>query len=459
MPTTPPLSPSGTRSPEPQPARRDRRRWRIRAVVTLVTVLAVALGQTSAQLTVDKPTAGGSARPTSPSSDDQSAKLVPSAPGWPLAPPELTRLPYVRTETPVPTSDAPAVTPDPTPAPPTPAPAAPNTPAPPPPIVTAGIWIGGAELARLPTSGRAWDSVVDAAADADTNGDVSDQDSTHDQATLAAALVTARTGQQRDRAVAALESAIGTEQDGDGRWLEVGRNMLGYIIAADLLGIRSGPVYDWLASFRTMRLAHNNSGQPITFRESAWSSGSNASAQEGAVYAALGVYLKDASMQRWSWDAFRRYAGDRSSPHRITSNSDIWQQTPADPVGIQNTGATRDGCSIDGAISNDMSRGSDDVCDPGYTQYPWVGMEGAVPAAMILSRAGYPAWDAGNRALRRAAVYMMGLTESTGDEEWYDAGRAPEIKHLLNRVYGLGYPASYPVGGGRTIGFTDYTHP
>ena len=164
-------------------------------------------------------------------------------------------------------------------------------------------------------------------------------------------------------------------------------------------------------------------------------------------------------MQRWSWDAFRRYAGDRSSPHRISSNSDIWQQTPADPVGIQNTGATRDGCSIDGAISNDMSRGSDDVCDPDYTQYPWVGLEGAVPAAMVLSRAGYPAWDVADRALRRAAVYLKRLRDASGQSEWYDNGRAPEIKHLLNRVYGLGYPVEYSVGGGRTIGFTDYTHP
>jgi hypothetical protein len=323
----------------------------------------------------------------------------------------------------------------------------------------AGVWIGGAELAWLPTSGPAWESVVDAAADAGTNGNVSDQDSNHDQATLAAALYTARTGQQRARAVAALESAIGTERDGDGRWLEVGRNLLGYIIAADLLGIRSGPVYDWLASFRTMRLAHNNSGQPITFRESAWQSGSNASAQEGAVYAALGVYLKDTSMQRWSWDAFRRYAGDRSSQHRISSNSDIWQQNPDDPVGIQNPGATRNGCSIDGAISNDMSRGSDDVCDPGYTQYPWVGLEGAVPAAMVLSRAGFPAWDVADRALRRAAVYLKRLRDASGESEWYDNGRAPEIKHLLNRVYGLGYPVEYTVGGGRTVGFTDWTHP
>ena len=351
---------------------------------------------------------------------------------------------------------APPATPPPAPTPP---PATPAPPPPPPPAATAGVWIGLGDLRNLPTSGAAWNSIVDWAEQADTDGNVSDQDSNHDQATLAAALYAARTGQGRERAIAALESAIGTEQGGDRRWLEVGRNLLGYIIAADVLGIRSGPVYDWLASFRTMRLRHNNSGELITLRQSAWSSGSNASAQEGAVATALAVYLGDQELLQWSWNAFRRYAGDRTSPHRITSNSDAWQAVPSDPVGIQNSGAKKDGCSIDGAISNDMSRGGDDVCDPGYTQYPWVGLEGAVPAAMILSRQGFPAWDVSDRALRRAAVYLHSLVDVTGEGEWYDADRAADIKHLLNRRYGLGYPVRYPVGGGRTVGFTDWTHP
>lgn len=322
--------------------------------------------------------------------------------------------------------------------------------------VTVGVWISSADLLRQPMSGAAWTSVVNAA-NIETTAAVGDQDSRHDQETLAAAIYAARTGLKRDRAMAALQSAIGTERGG--RWLAVGRNLLSYVVAADLLGIRSGPVYDWLASFRTMRLAHNTSGEPVTFRESAWNSGSNASSQEGAAYVALAVYLRDADMLAWSWNAFRRYAGDRTSPHAIRSNSDAWQQVPSDPVGIQNAGATANGCSIDGAVSNDMSRGGEDVCSPVYTQYPWVGLEGAVPAAMILERAGYPAWGVANKALRRAAVYLMSLRNATGDANWYDGDRSPEIKHLLNRVYGLGYPGNYPVGAGRIIGYTDYTHP
>jgi S-layer homology domain len=319
-----------------------------------------------------------------------------------------------------------------------------------------GFWVTHDEIRRQPTSGSAWNRIVSAASMAGGDADVSDQDSDHDQWTLAAAIYTVRTGHQRDRAVGALERAIGTEQGG--RWLAVGRNLTGYIIAADLLGIRSGRAHDWLASFRTMRLEHNNSGEPITFRASAWESGSNASAQEGAAYTALAMYLNDGSMKRWSWDAFRRYAGDRTSPHRITSNSDVWQQVPSDPVGIQNVGARRSGCSIAGAISNDMSRGGSNVCRPGYTAYPWVGLEGAVPAAVMLTRSGYSAFTVSNSALKRAAGYLMNLRRATGNVEWYDADRAPEIKHVLNRAYGMAYPVQYPVAGGRTVGFTDYTH-
>lgn len=323
-----------------------------------------------------------------------------------------------------------------------------------------GIWIGSQALAQRPMSGAAWNSLVAAAEGATPNGaNLSDQDSNHDVATLAAALVAARTGvaKDRQRAIAALEGAIGTEQGT--RWLAIGRNLGAYVIAADVLDIRSGPVHDWLRGFLTKRLAHNNDGGSIMLRESAWSSGSNASAQEGFVHAALAAYFGDSGELAWAWNGFRRYAGDRTSPHRMSSNSSYWQADPSDPVGIQNRGATKDGCRLDGAISNDMSRGGEDACVPGYTQYPWVGLNGAVPAAVILARAGYPAWTVGDAALFRAADYLAWLPTVTANPEWYDDGRAAQLKHLLNVAYDLQAPLHLPTGVGQTVGFTDWTHP
>lgn len=320
------------------------------------------------------------------------------------------------------------------------------------------IWISKGELMQLPMSGNPW-KVVASTSTVGTDANVSDQDSNHDIKTMGAALYAVRTGNTsaRKRAVDALTSAIGTESGS--RWLAIGRNLGGYIIAADILDIRSGPIYDWLASFMTKSLAHDNTGVPITIRKAAWASGSNASAQEGFVHAALAAYLENSAELLWGWTAMRRYLGDRTSPHKITSNNASWQQIPTDPVGIQNKGAIKNGILIDGAISNDMSRGCDLKWPPCYTQYPWVGLEGAVPAAVIFSRAGYDSWNAVNMALKRAAIFLHRARVDSGDVAWYDTSRANEIKHILNKKYGLTFPKGACKVTARTVSFTDWAMP
>jgi hypothetical protein len=334
------------------------------------------------------------------------------------------------------------------PPPPAPAPA-PRSPGP-------GLWISRTELKDLPMSGSAWDAML-AVAEGDLGtADVSDQDSTHDTGTLACALAAARTGNAdlRAKAVTALESAIGTEEGA--RWLAIGRNLGAYVIAADVLEIHSGPIHDWLASFLTRTLQDNNTDEQVMAGN--WSSGSNASAQMGFVTAALSVHTKDSARLASGWDGYRRYCGDRTSPVEETSNSGAWQAVPSDPVGIQNKGATKDGCRLDGAIGNDMHRGGDNVCSPTWTQYPWVGLEGAVPAALVFARAGYPAWDVADKAIRRALDYLWFLRQSTGNSDWFDGTRSNECVYLVNRAYGTNFPCSLPVASGRTFGFSDWTH-
>jgi hypothetical protein len=422
-------------------------------VIEVVAAIAPALTPVTATAT---PGSAGTPAPTAPT-----ATVLPT-PTATVQPTPTTTVQPTPTTTVAPIS-VPAASSGPTPTPvpitsPTPVPIS-HTPVPSAaPVAAAGshVWLSTTALLALPMHGAAWDRVA-ATRFVGANANVSDQDSNHDIATMGAALYAVRTGDQatRDRVIAALTAAIGTEAGG--RWLAVGRNLGAYVIAADLIGIRSGPIHNWLAQFMTRTLAHNNSGAQITFRQSAWSSGSNASAQEGFAYTALAAYLGDRSALDWSWTAYRRYVGDRSSPHRISSNSDAWQLSPSDPVGIQNAGATKNGCSIGGAISNDMSRGGDDLCAPAFTQYPWVGLEGAVPAALVFERAGYPAFAAESSALKRAAEYLYLLRTQTGNVDWYDATRSREVKRLLNWRYGLGYPAAAGTGG-RTFGFTEWTH-
>jgi hypothetical protein len=391
----------------------------------------------------DRPTAPPQSRQPAEPSTDATASAAPR--------------PTDAAAAPSPGDEPGAVSPLPTAATPSVAPATPAPPAPSGPV--AGVWIGSQAVGQRPMSGAAWDSIVGAAQGATPNGaNLADMNSNHDMATLAAAIVAVRTNNagMRAKAIAALHGAIGTE--GNQRWLDITRNLGGYIIAADLLDVRSGPVHAWISSYKTRTQPHNNEGHPVTLRQNAWSSGSNASAQAGFVHAALAVYLSDQAELAWGWNGFRRYAGDRSSPHRMGSNDSSWQVKPSDPVGIQDAGATRDGHRLDGAIGNDMSRGGTFQWPPGMTDYPWVGLMGAVPAAVVYARAGYPAWTVGDSALLRAATYLRELSLDR-DPAWYDAERAPQAKHLLNVAYGLGYPARLPTGVGQTIGFTDWTHP
>jgi hypothetical protein len=343
------------------------------------------------------------------------------------------------------------------------APVAANEPSPPPPPPSPaprppreGLWIAPDELKSLPMSGAAWESML-AIAEGDLGpADVADQDSTHDTNTLACALAAARTGsaELHGKAMDAITSAIGTEEGA--RWLAIGRNLGAYVIAADVLGVRSGPIYEWLAGFLTRTLRDNNTDEQVPAGN--WSSGSNASAQMGFVTAALCVYTNDSARLASSWDGYRRYCGDRASPVKETSNSDAWQLAPSDPVGIQDKGAAKDGCRLDGAIGNDMSRGGDDFCSPVWTQYPWVGLEGAVPAALVFARAGYPAWAVADEAIRRAVDYLWFLRQATGNADWFDGTRSNECVYLVNRAYATAFPCSLPVAGGRTIGFSDWTH-
>jgi hypothetical protein len=128
-------------------------------------------------------------------------------------------------------------------------------------------------------------------------------------------------------------------------------------------------------------------------------------------------------------------------------------------VGIQNANAkSADGINIDGAVSNDMMRSNPrPVANIVYTsgsEYPFVGLNGAILAAEILHRAGYPAYEIADKALLRAATYLRNL-----GSKWYDASTRRDVKHLINVRYDVSYPCAYPVGASGLIGFTDVIHP
>jgi hypothetical protein len=341
------------------------------------------------------------------------------------------------------------------------------------------IWVSVATLRRRPTTGPAWDALVADARKDPGPADVADQDSAHDVRTLAAALVCVRVPHSPfcGKARSGVLAAIGTERGG--RWLAVGRNLTAYVIAADLLGLRADrdPMSDgsrveaWIRGFLTESLAENNTGRPVPLTP--FASGSNASAQEGAAYAAVAAYLGDGAALARAWDAFRTYVCAPSAPdrERIDLHRGVdagWALDDRHPCAINPAGATKvvsagrhgggEVRRIDGAIINDMARGGDYQWPPGMTNYPWVGLGGLVPAAVILYRAGYPAFTVADRAALRAMDYLWYLTNATKRSKWFKEKRENEIVQLVNVVYGARFPLERPTGGGRTIGYTDWSH-
>lgn len=341
-----------------------------------------------------------------------------------------------------------------------------------------GIWIDRAELMQRPTSGAEWEILSRHAALSTGTPDISDQNSHHDVHTLAAALVCVRVGRYCSEARRAVVRAIGTEEGG--RWLAVGRNLGAYIIAADLLDLRADGVWqsdgtrveEWIRGWLTKRLRDNNT--PTSRPFGPFHSGANAAAQEGFAYAAVAAYLGDRGALRRAWDAYRTFVCDRNAPDREEIYldrpvRDDWTHDDEIPCAVNPRGTTREvprdargagtAHRVDGAIVADMRRGGTYRWPPGYTQYPWVGLEGLVPAAVILQRAGYPAFDVADRAVLRAVDYLWFLRTATGDERWFDGVRARQIVHLVNVFYGMSYPVEGATGRGRTVGYTGWTHP
>lgn len=323
--------------------------------------------------------------------------------------------------------------------------------------------------------GAAWERLKATADGSLGEPEIADQDSGHDVKTLAVALVYARTGQERYRgkAAEAIASAIGTEDEG--RTLELGRNLLSYVIAADLIDYRT---YDpeeesafrtWLDTVRRRPLGEDD----VTLIRTAEGSGSNWGGMAGASRVAVAAYLDDQEDVARAAQVMKGWLGDRSSypgiPGRCYEAEDVgkgfrfggseddlsWQADPLRPVGVNPKGATKEGQSIDGALPDDMRRGGPFEWPPAYTQYVREALSGFVPLAEFLHRQGYDVYEWEDRALLRATEFLWRLEQEFPEEEWWEPDTP--VYWIVNYRYG----ASFPVGEtwlGRNVGFTDWTH-
>jgi hypothetical protein len=317
------------------------------------------------------------------------------------------------------------------------------------------MWVSSAALSSRPTSGRAWSnllSAADALVASPRAAKIADQSSSHDVRTLAAALVWARTGRStyRSAAATAVDAAVGTEAGG--RTLALGRNLPGYVIAADLIRLdeldaaKGRRFRTWLAKVRTTRLDGLTLVSTHEKRPNNW--GTHA----GAARVAADIYLGDRADLARAATVFRGWLGDRSAYAGFKFGSLAWQCDPRRPVGVNPAGCTIGGHPLGGAQPDDMRRAGGFEWPPPKENYAWEALQGAVVQAELLSRAGFPAWRWSDGAVVRAVRWLQDQAsfQAQGDDTW--------IPFLVNRGAGARLAAPGAARSGKNMGFTDFTH-
>jgi hypothetical protein len=366
----------------------------------------------------------------------------------------------------------------------------------PPVLIPRDILLDRAALLALPMSGPEWANLVDWSERSDVYA-LGDNDNDHDIIALAAALRGRRAGRTQSLikarnylAVAALGSHVFSDPEVSS--LAVGRNVLSYVLAADLIDLESlQPAVD--AAFRLWL---------VEVRERVWLDDGESlrSTQEkrpnnwglvcGAARVAIDMYLADGHSLadlRQAKRVFHAWLGDTSqwdgfvfggsAPH---DNS--WQPSvnPAQYRGILPPGATLGGGlhDADGLMPDDQRRVADlPCCDPGIdvhpsyptcwgrkTNYVWEALQGAVMQAHLLARCGYEPFQWESQALRRALDWLYdtyGLppeasestdgtcnASSTSDDTW--------VPHITDRYYGTARAVTFGGRPGKNCGFADW---
>lgn len=321
-------------------------------------------------------------------------------------------------------------------------------------------WISPEEIARLPTSGPAWENVLAASTSIKTP-DLSNQDDDADVHLFAGALVAVRAHKPelRDHVAATCLAAEHTEAGG--RALAEGRNVIGVVLAADLVGLAEPGFWNWAESV----LHETVTGGPRTLvdshehRPNNW--GTHAGASRLAIDLCLLRHGTAAQRERARADGVRAvrvwkgWFGDRAAYAGFDFGALDWQSDPKHPVGINPRGAAISGHSVDGVLPDDQRRSGGFAWPPPHQNYVWEALQGATAAAWLMSRGPVPGvvvWEWSDRALLRAFKWLHeeALFPASGDDEW-----APWI---VNKAYGTKFAAHSPARSGKNVGFTDWTH-
>ena len=148
---------------------------------------------------------------------------------------------------------------------------------------------------------------------------------------------------------------------------------------------------------------------------------------------------------------FRGWVGERSAYAGFSFGDLWWQSNPSQPVGINPSGATIQGHSVDGVLADDQRRTGEFTWPPPCGNYPHGALDGALLAAEILHRHGYAAYSWGSNALLRAQSWLHSTgCPPSGDNMWH--------LPLLDARYGTSFWNGAVLRPGKNFGWTDWLY-
>ncbi len=295
--------------------------------------------------------------------------------------------------------------------------------------------------------------------------------------TLAAALVYARTGEQRyrDFVVRVNRYLIGSEEEGsrDGtaeqdKLLATARQIGAYVVAANLVGMdpqvtgsRAGwgstSWAAWLASLRTKPIG--TSGQASSITQLSDERANNWGSFARAARIAIDIYLGDNDDLREVVERYKLFLGERPQARGFEwrADQDLDLSYACTPGSSRWSAINPSGCGSakSGMIVEDISRSA-----PSYPSYDSTGVgytmesyQALLFSAVLLERRGYDPFAWGDRALKRVMDWLTreGIPQGNGStverhESW-----------IARYFYGKDYP-TVPASMGYSFGFTDWLY-
>lgn len=311
--------------------------------------------------------------------------------------------------------------------------------------------ISRSDLMRLPVSGAGWASVK-AKADANVTPDLCDQDNKADINAMAAGIVYARTGEEAYKAkvIGLLNKAMASQRDGCyNAVLAMGRQLGGYVLAADFAGYREPVFTDWLAMVVERKVGGHSRWNQLRF--TAYDSANNWGTFALASVTAVDIYLNRTEDIEKDWKVFSSYGVPYGWPFNKTS--DYNQQWSCVATGLTgnlpiaiNVPCEKNGINLDGAPVEDSSRAS----FGSYSSYIHESMQGYVVMAQLFERTGRPGWTVNNSQICRAAQFADRAGRMNDHSVNFSAA------HMANTFCGLNLPTKSPADNGRMFAFGDY---